>query len=38
MVAMVASSSCGDYAFVSYFECAAADVPVFHEVCDALHD
>ena len=28
----------GDYDFVSYFECADADVPVFHEVCAALRD
>jgi hypothetical protein len=28
----------GDFDFVSYFECADADVPVFHEVCDALRD
>jgi hypothetical protein len=28
----------GDFDFVSYFECADADVPVFHDVCDALHD
>jgi hypothetical protein len=28
----------GEYDFVNYFECADADVPVFHEVCDALRD
>jgi len=28
----------GDFDFVSYFECADADVPVFHEVCGALRD
>ena len=28
----------GDYDFISYFECADADVPVFHEVCAALRD
>jgi hypothetical protein len=28
----------GDFDFVSYFECADADVPVFHDVCDALRD
>ena len=28
----------GDYDFISYFECADADVPVFHDVCGALRD
>jgi len=28
----------GDYDFVSYFECADADVPIFHQVCAALRD
>lgn len=28
----------GAYDFVSYFECADADVPTFHEVCAALRD
>ena len=28
----------GSYDFVTYFECADADVPVFHEVCAALRD
>jgi hypothetical protein len=28
----------GDFDFVSYFECADADVPVFRGVCDALRD
>src|SRR5215831_14650665 len=28
----------GAYDFVTYFECADADVPTFHEVCDALRD
>ncbi|HEX6526130.1 MAG TPA: hypothetical protein VF070_39885 [Streptosporangiaceae bacterium] len=28
----------GDFDFVSYFECADADVPVFRDVCDALRD
>jgi hypothetical protein len=28
----------GEYDFVSYFECADAGVPVFHEVCAALRD
>ena len=28
----------GDFDFVSYFECADADVPVFYDVCDALRD
>jgi hypothetical protein len=28
----------GDYDFVTYFECADADVPVFRDVCDALRD
>jgi len=28
----------GDFDFITYFECADADVPVFHEVCDALRD
>jgi len=28
----------GDFDFVTYFECADADVPVFHDVCDALRD
>ena len=28
----------GDFDFISYFECADADVPVFYDVCDALRD
>jgi hypothetical protein len=28
----------GSYDFVTYFECADVDVPVFHEVCAALRD
>ena len=28
----------GAYDFVTYFECADADVPTFHLVCDALRD
>jgi hypothetical protein len=28
----------GDYDFISYFECADTDVPVFHSVCEALRD
>ena len=28
----------GAYDFVTYFECADADVPTFHQVCDALRD
>ena len=28
----------GAYDFVTYFECADADVPIFHQVCDALRD
>jgi len=28
----------GSYDFVTYFECADADVPTFHEVCAALRD
>jgi hypothetical protein len=28
----------GIYDFVTYFECADADVPTFHRVCDALRD
>jgi hypothetical protein len=28
----------GRYDFVTYFECADADVPTFHEVCAALRD
>ena len=28
----------GAYDFVSYFECADADVPTFHKVCAALRD
>jgi len=28
----------GTYDFVTYFECADADVPTFHEVCEALRD
>jgi hypothetical protein len=28
----------GDFDFVSYFECADADIPVFHDACDALRD
>ena len=31
-------SADGDFDFVSYFECADADVPVFHDVCEALRD
>ena len=28
----------GEYDFVTYFECADGDVPVFHRVCSALRD
>ena len=28
----------GAYDFVTYFECADADVPTFHAVCAALRD
>ena len=28
----------GSYDFVSYFECADADVPIFHDVCASLRD
>jgi hypothetical protein len=28
----------GEYDFVTYFECADRDVPVFHRVCGALRD
>jgi len=28
----------GSYDFVTYFECADADVPTFHAVCAALRD
>src|SRR5207247_1335055 len=28
----------GRYDFVTYFECADADVPTFHEVCASLRD
>jgi len=28
----------GAYDFVTYFECADADVPTFHQVCDSLRD
>lgn len=28
----------GTYDFVTYFECADADVPMFHQVCEALRD
>jgi hypothetical protein len=28
----------GEYDFVTYFECADADVPLFHQVCAALRD
>jgi len=28
----------GAYDFISYFECANEDVPVFHAVCAALRD
>jgi hypothetical protein len=28
----------GEYDFVTYFECADEDVPVFHRVCGALRD
>jgi hypothetical protein len=28
----------GDYDFITYFECADADVPLFHSVCAALRD
>jgi chlorite dismutase len=31
-------AAAGDYDFVTYFECADADVPAFHEVCAALRD
>jgi len=28
----------GTYDFITYFECADADVPIFHKVCAALRD
>jgi hypothetical protein len=28
----------GTYDFITYFECADADVPTFHAVCRALRD
>jgi hypothetical protein len=28
----------GEFDFITYFECADADVPVFHDVCGALRD
>jgi hypothetical protein len=28
----------GEFDFITYFECADADVPVFHDVCSALRD
>lgn len=28
----------GAYDFVTYFECADADVPIFHQVCASLRD
>ena len=28
----------GSYDFVTYFECADADVPIFHDVCASLRD
>jgi len=28
----------GAYDFLTYFECADADIPTFHEVCAALRD
>jgi hypothetical protein len=28
----------GAYDFLTYFECADADVPTFHQVCAALRD
>src|SRR5262245_19228190 len=28
----------GTYDFITYFECADADVPTFHQVCEALRD
>ena len=28
----------GEYDFITYFECADTDVPVFHQVCAALRD
>jgi hypothetical protein len=28
----------GTYDFITYFECADADVPTFHKVCEALRD
>ena len=28
----------GEYDFVTYFECADADIPTFHDVCAALRD
>ena len=31
-------AAAGEYDFINYFECADADVPVFHEVCGALRD
>ena len=31
-------ASDGEFDFISYFECADADVPVFHDVCAALRD
>jgi hypothetical protein len=31
-------AAAGDFDFISYFECADADVPVFHDVCGALRD
>ena len=31
-------AAAGDFDFVSYFECADADIPVFRDVCDALRD
>jgi len=35
---LVQPAADGDFDFISYFECADADVPVFHDVCDALRD
>jgi hypothetical protein len=31
-------ASDGEYDFVTYFECADRDVPVFHRICGALRD
>ena len=35
---LVEPAADGEFDFLTYFECADADVPVFHDVCGALRD